>query len=319
MTSYKLLPFCHKLVIPGLLFLFLAGVLPATAQEAKKPIIIDTDVALDDLRALTLFLSDGNFQLMAVVTSDGSCSPEQGAFNIRKVLGFLGAENVPVGAGRKLDAATPPWRPMSEAMGWTDLPGNEINLPTKTSLEILDEVAQTIDQPLIYVCLGPLSNLAELLQSSPSVKYKIRAVYYYGTLFTDTVLSWNTDRDTTAAKEVLYSGLPIYTCGGADSLLLTFNKDLYDSLCTMTTPEADFLCRLHANERVQSLLKNDHFTAWDETVALSLIAPAVVEFQPVDSSNSLYALEYFDRRIAREVYLQTLEQGGPLQWKSVKQ
>ena len=105
------------LIIRGIITVLLVAVVPAAAQDTKIPVVVDSDVALDDLRALTLLLSDGHFQIIAVVTSDGACAPDKGAVNIRRALKFLGVENIPVGAGAELESPAPPWRPMSDALG----------------------------------------------------------------------------------------------------------------------------------------------------------------------------------------------------------
>jgi|GEM_PF-4842821 len=317
MALYKLSAFCRKLIIRGALIVLIAAVMPAAAHEVKIPVVVDTDVALDDLRALTLLLSDGHFQIKAVVTSDGACTPGKGAVNIRRALGFLGVDNIPVGVGRELDGPPPPWRPMSEAMGWAEIPDLDAAPPAITAVEVLDGVFRDIDEPVTYICLGPLSNLAEWLRGKPEARKKIGAVYYYGTFSDDGNLSWNTARDTLAAREVLQSGLNVYTCGRPDSLLLTFDSGLYDSLCRLTTSGAAFLKKLHAGEKVQNLLNRCHFVAWDETVALSLIEPAAVAFKPVESFQSLYYLESFDRRIARHVYLKTLNRERLTPWENV--
>ncbi|MBN1213785.1 MAG: nucleoside hydrolase [candidate division Zixibacteria bacterium] len=309
MACCKITAFYQKLIIRGLVLILITAVVPAVAHDVKIPVVVDTDVALDDLRALTLLLSDGHFQIKAVVTSDGACSPVRGAANIKRALNSLGMDNIPVGVGRELSGPLPPWRSMSEAMGWADIQDLQVESPSITAVEILERVFGDINEPVTYICLGSLSNLADFLQKNPFVKNKIGAVYYYGSLLDNDNLSWNTARDTSSAREVLRSGLDIYTCSRPDSLLLSFDTEIYDSLCRLTTPGAAFLNLLHADEKVQSLLNRNHFIAWDETVALCLIEPATAEFKSVESPQSLYYLESFDRRVARHVYLQTLKRG----------
>jgi hypothetical protein len=101
------------------------ALLPVAAQAADSlriPVIVDTDVALDDVRALALLLADPRIDLRAVVTSDGSSAPAVGARNITRVLRYLDRADVPVAAGDKLGLPAPAWRAMSEALGGAELP-----------------------------------------------------------------------------------------------------------------------------------------------------------------------------------------------------
>jgi hypothetical protein len=88
----------------------------ATAAE-RIPVIVDTDVALDDVRAIALLAADRRIDLRAIVTSDGSSGPDVGAKNIGRVLAFLGLDDVQVGAGDTRDLPAPSWRTMVEALG----------------------------------------------------------------------------------------------------------------------------------------------------------------------------------------------------------
>lgn len=70
-------------------------------QNQKYDIIIDTDCAVDDLRAITMLCALKEVNIKAIITSDGTLSPEIGARKIKALLQSLGRLNVPVGIGRK--------------------------------------------------------------------------------------------------------------------------------------------------------------------------------------------------------------------------
>ena len=94
---------------------------PSWAHEELTPAIVDTDMALDDVRAILLMLNSQQLKVKAIVTSDGASSPGTGCVNMRRILHFLGKEEIPLGAGRELNAQPPPWLGMSETLGWSDL------------------------------------------------------------------------------------------------------------------------------------------------------------------------------------------------------
>jgi inosine-uridine nucleoside N-ribohydrolase len=71
-------------------------------------VVVDTDVAADDARALALLFTVPSIRVIAVVTSDGVSPPDVGATNVCRILRFLKADGVAVGMGRALDKPPPP-------------------------------------------------------------------------------------------------------------------------------------------------------------------------------------------------------------------
>jgi inosine-uridine nucleoside N-ribohydrolase len=86
----------------GLAFLVRLAVVPGFGDPL--PVIVDTDMGLDDVRALALRWRLPGVKLRAIVTSDGSASPQAGLKNLRQVLAFLGAGPIPLGRGATLVA-----------------------------------------------------------------------------------------------------------------------------------------------------------------------------------------------------------------------
>ena len=82
----------------------LAGLLalvPTGARAHTGPaVLVDTDMAADDARALALLLNCPYVNVLAVVTSDGASPPDVGVTNVCRMLGFLQQDGVAVGFGR---------------------------------------------------------------------------------------------------------------------------------------------------------------------------------------------------------------------------
>ncbi len=299
-----------RLVVCAMFVAVFATVSPVSAHDASSRVIIDTDAALDDLRAIALILLDDHFDVVAVVTSDGACSPVTGAANVRRALEFLGHGDIPVGAGRVLGMSAPPWRPMSEAMGWADIPAATGDEGFETAVETTLRVLEREKTPAIYVCLGPMTNLAGALEADPAIGERIVAVYYYGTGPGSEEVSWNTGRDPGAAGAVAASGIPLYYCSLPDSSLLRFDETFFGEISGFDSRGAEFLRRLHTGERVRELLLRGHFVAWDETVALCLAEPMIAEFEPDRRNTKIFHLLSFDLPGARNIYLQAVKYGG---------
>ena len=277
---------------------------PGAAHEQRTPVLVDTDMALDDARAIVLLLSSQHVAVTAFVASDGSSSPEGGRRNLERLLTFLSKSDIPVGVGRQLDLPPPPWRDISEALGWADLPAG---LPEKAgsareAVPLILEVLSKSQDPVTYVCLGPLTNLADVLRSHPDAARRIASVHYYGLPPTAPDPGWNTSRDQGAAELVCRSGIPFYAMHLTPEQLLTFDVALYREIAGLDTEAARLITLLHRHEKTQKLLQANHFLAWDETVALYLDDPAIATFKRMEQYDALFRLLDWDRTAARADY-----------------
>jgi len=86
------------------------AVVDLNGHSYRVPLIVDTDMALDDVRALVMLFNQDMADTLLVVTSDGVVSPELGARNLRKLLTLLGKKNIRIAQGRQLDKESPGWR-----------------------------------------------------------------------------------------------------------------------------------------------------------------------------------------------------------------
>ncbi len=77
-----------KKVIISLLAVFFTASIWAQPLPVKlnHTVIIDTDCAIDDMRAISLLLARPEITIKAILTSDGSLSPEEGAEKISSLL-----------------------------------------------------------------------------------------------------------------------------------------------------------------------------------------------------------------------------------------
>lgn len=282
---------------------------PVAAHEQIAPVIVDTDVALDDARALALLLHAPEVRPWAVVTSDGACPPEVGATNVLRLLHFLHRAEIPVGAGRRLNQPAPPWAERSVTLGWSDLP-----LPptptVKDAVGVLREALVRSTNSVTWFALGPLSNLADLLRAQPEVKARISRVWYYGGPPDAADPGWNTARDLESARTVFASGLDIVAVQLSKDQSLPFDAELFEAIRGLDAPAAKLITRLHTHPNVQGLIAARHFQAWDETLVLLFHEPWLGRLRDSAPGSRVRLLESFDVASARSVYLAELRLGG---------
>src|SRR5450759_395452 len=110
------------IILCGLIFSVFAK---NTYCQTVPPIsvIIDTDCGQDDLRALCLLTAIKQVDIKAVVTSDGSLSPQEGLYKVAQLIGSVDRKKIPIAAGRTSNLKAPVWREFCRNVSW----GNKSN------------------------------------------------------------------------------------------------------------------------------------------------------------------------------------------------
>lgn len=285
---------------------FLFQTIFVNGHSYKIPIIIDTDTALDDIRALVMLLNQEICDVLLTVTSDGAVSPEVGHRNIKKLFTYFNNEDIKIAMGRNLHKEPPPWRSWSKKIFYfdkTDVPLKKVKL--RPAAEAIVNVLQSTSNPCIYLCLGPLTNLADALKIDGSIKGKISRVIYYGTSSTDPNTSWNTKRDLPSAQKVFNSGLKMFTFSNSKIKNLKFDLRFFKKIKAMDTPSTRFFVTLHnSSPTIKKLLSEGHFRIWDEITIIYLSRPDLFQFTQRSSNN--FEIKSFEASKIYKSYLKLL-------------
>jgi pyrimidine-specific ribonucleoside hydrolase len=203
---------------------------PTTAPTKVVPavpvtLLVDTDVAGDDLVALAFLLSAPNVTLAAItVSGTGEAHCAGGVDVVLRLLDRLKAPQIPVACGRETplvgDHAFPdPWREHVDSGAGLDLAATSRKPSTSSAVELIVDLSKQHDG-LHVLTLGPLTNLADALKTEPALAKRLGpvtmmggAVHVPGNLLCcgapegNTVAEWNIYVDPHAASVVIDSGL----------------------------------------------------------------------------------------------------------------
>ena len=126
------------ILIPVLLFSQAIWAQPLPVK-LNHTIIIDTDCGIDDMRAISLLLSRPEITIKAILLSDGSLSPSEGAGKIHSLLKEFDFDNIPVACGDLLKGVNPPWREFNRQISWGKESDNQV-----TDLNAVDCLSRKI-------------------------------------------------------------------------------------------------------------------------------------------------------------------------------
>jgi inosine-uridine nucleoside N-ribohydrolase len=287
-----------KRVLVLLLFFTFTSILKAqdTVPE-RKPVIIDTDMAADDWLAIIFLLQHPDVEVLAVTvtgTGEAHCGP--GVQNALDIVAMAGSPDIPVVCGRDTplqgDRAFPdPWRRDVDSLNGLTLPTSPSAPSTMTAVELLIDRIQNSETNVTLVTLGPLTNIAEMLQIQPDIVEGIDTIYVMGGAVDvpgnlegntptpeNVTAEWNLYVDPFASRLVFEADVPIVMVGLDATNKVPMTHDYYMRLGEdRTTPEANFVYDIMTN--ISFPINNGWMYHWDGLTAAAAIDQSLVTLE----------------------------------------
>ena len=182
-----------------------------------RPVLIDTDMGVDDAVAVALALSSGEIEVAGLVSVAGNVPLEQATQNIGRLLSGLRPDLRPM-MGRGLDQTASGLKDATHVFGQDGLGGVDLPVPSgfapRGFLEVYDELVERHGRQLTVVAIGPLTNLAAVLRERPGLLAKVGQIIVMGGAIwcsgnITPSAEFNFYRDPAAAAAVLAAGLPL--------------------------------------------------------------------------------------------------------------
>jgi pyrimidine-specific ribonucleoside hydrolase len=258
------------LLLQILLLVVISSIAQSQLPRTSHSIIIDTDGAIDDMRAISYLLSRPEIIIKAVLISDGSVTPEEGAKKTLALIKAFDHDDIPVMTGTVNNGVNPPWRQFNNQVSWGKEEGKY-----PVSYPVADRFAKLLDdsgERLILVCLGPLTNVASALSSNPEISVKIEKIIWYNES-ANPPKGFNYECDKESADYIIKSGVRIDVISNLGKQNALFDHHLYDSSCSSKTKLAANICFVHSQKPVQKKLLQNHFRLADDLVSIYLINP----------------------------------------------
>jgi inosine-uridine nucleoside N-ribohydrolase len=173
--------------------------------ERQAPVVIDTDMGLDDAVTLALALQSPWANIVSIVACEGASGREKGVENLERMLNLFNRGDIALFAPAETSGtqAPPPFRGFAEGSIAAALPE-----PIEPIHRPFSAGAYTSpDGQTVVLALGPLTNLAAALHAEPEVKEHILKVIFAGAATPDE--SWNVRFDPEALAAVQLAGVPL--------------------------------------------------------------------------------------------------------------
>ncbi len=272
---------------------------PSPVTGAARPVLIDTDMAADDWMAILYLLNRPDVSVAAItVSGTGEAHCEPGIQNAMSLTALAGQPDIPVSCGRTTPlqgehAFPADWRARVDALAGLTLPGNPAPVSPQSAVDLLTAKIRSMPDKATIITLGPLTNLAEALQSAPEIKENIEIVYIMGGAvdvpgnvgashagIDNSAADWNIYVDPRAAAIVLQSGVPVtlIPLDATNHVPVTANfvERLKDH---RKTPEAMFVFEVLSQSPYYDFVRSGGYYFWDPLAAAILTDNSLAAFE----------------------------------------
>lgn len=255
-------------MLAGLLPLLLP--VPSSAHDVPvTPVIVDSDCAPDDLRALCLLLSMPEIEVRALIASDGACAPAVGAEKMRALRAAFERRDIPVAIGSELLTQASRWRPMAEAIPWGET-GSAQEPAAEAGPDLLQRLAAAEKQRITVICLGSLDTVAACLERDPSFAGRIARIVWYNEDPSGASGS-NAGINRAAAARILASPLRLDVVASRPDA--RFDASLLALIAERESSAAKVVTTAFRSPAAKERMATGHYGLWDDLIPVFLRAP----------------------------------------------
>lgn len=264
--------------------------------QPPKPVIFDTDMAHEDIFSALFLLSHPNVDVRAItVTGAGEVHCGPGVEYALGLVALSGHEDIPVACGRETPLAgnhvfPSEWRKNADEGYGVAMPKGE-NPSDLSASDLIIDLVQNSDKPVAIVAVGPLTNIAEVIQKEPGIIVNIEEVYIMGGAvevegnvgnsgvgINNKYAEWNIYIDPVAANIVFNSGasVTLVPLDATKDVPITrrFHRALGDN---RNTPSANLVYDiLTAN---LGFVDSGGFQFWDTLTSAIFTDPGIAAFE----------------------------------------
>lgn len=269
---------------------------------AKTPVLIDTDVDIDDWMAILYLLLHPDVDVRGItITGAGASHLSYGVKNALGLVALAGKPDVPVAAGAKApllysNVFSNSIRQPKDVTYNVPLPTNPNGPVSESATDFLLKTLEASSEPVTILAIGGGTNLGALLRDFPEIASKIANVVMMGGAirvagnvnstdpdYSNKVAEWNIFIDPLGAKLLFDSGVKITLVPLDASNFVPINLPFFDRLQQRhTTPAAAFIYQVFI--AAIALVQSGDFFAWDPLAATILTDPEIARFEDMKLS-----------------------------------
>ena len=269
---------------------------PQIATDAR-PVLIDTDMAVDDWLAILYLLQRPDVDVRALtIAGTGEAHCDSGVQNAMDLVALAGRPGIPVACGRETplqgDHVFPQsWRDNVDRLAGLSIPANPGRPLGENAAALIAGAVRDAGGDLLIVTLGPLTNLAGAFAQDPALAEAVNEIFIMGGALSvpgnvgsvpeagieNDNAEWNIYVDPHAASLVLASGAPVTIVPLDATNQVVLDRAFYDRLGgDRATPEAEFVYQALTNNI--GFVNSGFYYFWDPLTAALAVDESLGSF-----------------------------------------
>ncbi len=219
----------------------------------KIPIIFDVDTGIDDALALMMACVSDDLEILGVTATHGNNHLSHTLRNTLNVLKLCGREDIPVAAGadrpilRSMEGDGDIYNGGMVVHGSNGLGDYQFPFPDTTAAlqkekawDFVYRLIKESPEPVVYCCLGPLTDAGLLLRKHPDAGQYLRCFVNMGGYIRNgtpsPMSSVNIFYDPHGAEIVFESGIPFYMAPGDLTGRALITVDEFEGMKELRSP-----------------------------------------------------------------------------------
>ncbi|MBN1950790.1 MAG: nucleoside hydrolase [Bacteroidales bacterium] len=252
-------------------------------------LIIDTDGAHDDMRAITMLLAVEDMRTLAITCSQGSLTPDSVYVKVKSLLHTLHHEGIPVGTGESSDQKLPAWGGFAQGIQWGSRPDlSTLNIEADANI-ILNTVSRDYEYKFTLVALGSLKTFADWLKTDPGLTGRIDHIIWYNDHNIEEGFNYQCSPESFEYIKNLGIELDIIS---NPTKRLPVNSDYLESIAREETVYSQAILAVHKQPAVVERIEENHLQLWDDLIPVFMEVPLVFESRTEGNISFLSLLKH---------------------------
>ncbi|MBN1133251.1 MAG: nucleoside hydrolase [Bacteroidales bacterium] len=265
-----------KIQVLIFLFILAGGSAGAHSGKPKYHVVIDTDGAIDDMRAISMLLSANDIRVLAITCSQGTLPPQTVFNKVQALLSAFHHEGIPVGIGRQTDFEPPEWAGFAENVFWGASEDEHKQDYQDHAVPLLNNILKDYPDNVVLIALGSLLTYAELIKHNPGVKEQTERIIWYNDHEIEQGFNYCVSPES--YEFIQESGITIDIVGNPREKL-PLNDAYLNEIKNANSLYAAQIRDVHSQKPVAERVNMGLMRLWDDLVPLYLTLPVLFEVQ----------------------------------------
>lgn len=271
-----------RIICTLILSAILGGIAFAHSGKPDHHVIIDTDGAIDDMRAISMLLSANDIRVLALTCSQGTLVPEEVFVKVNSLLSAFHHEGIPVGISEGINSELPAWSTFALDIQWA----NETNIQSlnqkRESIELLKSTIADYQNKVTLIALGSLKTYADWLKADPKVAKKIERIIWYNNHNIQEGFNYGVSPES--FNYIKQSGISLDVVHSNTGELIV-NQDYLNLIHGTNSIYASQIEDVHSQELVVEKINDKHLYLWDDIIPLYLTVPILFKIEAKQNLN----------------------------------